>query len=573
MDRIFIPTVNRLDQQITFNGLPDELKKRVTMVVQSWERSKYKYDCGYLTLPEEINLNDRLCLAKTRAIIYREARNEKYAILDDDLTFKRRNTKRFNGISNMEKSSRNATHDDIREMFELFSTWLDEPTVTICGPAQIQNIPATTFFRQNTSVTGAIFVNGSDFNRLLDELPLEEVRYGEDTLFILSLLSRGFGTRASQEFCFANHSLSGKIKEGVWDGTTFEEVWKDHKKIEALFPDFFKIQLEADGQRVKGGFRNFGKVRVFWSKAYKSSQSEAVVSKSEPLGNQAIEMPSLKMQQLQNPERYQVPGDNEVTLSKELEERLKAHFQSDRTNRFQLYVLSSGIRRKYLDPITQKYSSQFIKWYNATGMDKLFGSISNFTKYASAGDVIHFVATKTSNPEKYLNQLPVSVGALYEISMILKSSEDAFNVCLHYTASRKSVNEPKFEWKTKKPALIAPRVTEQKVRTWRQNWENPPPPKVKRTDKRVLPVVSIYCSGELLNFDRKTGEKFGCLDLDRVEELMQEISRLFGAENEAQFRLESHMDKLTSMYFKRKEYYDVTRNAKKGKKYKSSRYV
>lgn len=31
IERIFIPTVHRVDQQITFNHLPDELKGRVTM--------------------------------------------------------------------------------------------------------------------------------------------------------------------------------------------------------------------------------------------------------------------------------------------------------------------------------------------------------------------------------------------------------------------------------------------------------------------------------------------------------------------------------------------------------------
>lgn len=572
MDRIFIPTVNRVDEQITFNGLPNQLKKRVTMVVQAWERSQYNYDCEYLVLPEEINLSDRLCLAKTRAFIYHEARDLKYAVLDDDISFKRRNSKRFSGISNMEKSSRAATPDDILEMFELFTNWLDEPSVTMCGPSQIQNIPAKETFRNNTSVFSAVFINGPDFRDILDELPLTVVRYFEDVLFNLSLLTRGYGNRSSQEFCFFNNSLTGKIAEGVWADAEFDDVWADHKKIADLFPDFFKIALNENGERLEGGFRNFGKVKTLWRKAYKSSQNGKILFETKTSERPTTDRNESEMKP-HSLEKYQVPGDNEVTLSKELEERLKTHFHSDRTNRFQLYVLSSGIRKKYLDPITQKYSSQFIKWYNSTGMDKLFGSIANFTKYASAGDVVDFVATKTSNPEKYLNQLPVSVGALYEISMILKASEETFKLCLQFTASRKTIDEPKFDWKTKKPALINPKVTEQAVRTWRQKWENPPPPKAKRTDKRTLPLLTIYCSGELLDFDRKTGDKIGCLDLEQVEQFLHLVSAHFGEENSAQFRLESKMDDLTKMYFKRKDYYDVTRNAVKGRKDKSGRYV
>lgn len=113
---------------------------------------------------------------------------------------------------------------------------------------------------------------------------------------------------------------------------------------------------------------------------------------------------------------FEQPGDNQVTISNNLEHRLKNHFLTDRTNRFKLYILSSGIRKKYLDTQTQKYTDQFLDWYKKRGMQKLFGSLANFTKYASAGDVVHYVATKTSNPEKYLEQLPVSVGALYEFT-------------------------------------------------------------------------------------------------------------------------------------------------------------
>ena len=45
IERIFIPTVHRADNQITYNNLPDKYKKIVTMVVQAWERPLYNYDC------------------------------------------------------------------------------------------------------------------------------------------------------------------------------------------------------------------------------------------------------------------------------------------------------------------------------------------------------------------------------------------------------------------------------------------------------------------------------------------------------------------------------------------------
>ena len=56
IDKIFIPTVNRIDNQITYNALPDELKRQVVFVVQSWEREKYNFNVDYLVLPEYITL-------------------------------------------------------------------------------------------------------------------------------------------------------------------------------------------------------------------------------------------------------------------------------------------------------------------------------------------------------------------------------------------------------------------------------------------------------------------------------------------------------------------------------------
>jgi hypothetical protein len=568
MERIFIPTVSRPKQQITFENLPTILQQRVTMVVQSWERNQYHYDCEYLVLPEDINLSDRLCLAKTRAFIYREARSEKYSVLDDDLLFQRRNSKRFTGVSNMEKSARPATDEDIIEMFETFSSWIELPTVTVCGPSQVRNFPRTHLFQNNTALSSAIWVNGNDFDSILDELPLIDVKYNEDVLFLLSLLTRGFGNRASQEYCIDNTSLGKDLVQVVWNGTTHQEVWDDHKKIAEHFPDFFKIPLEPDGTRVSGGYRNFGKAKTLWSKAYKSSQSDP--SAMYPIASSQTSSPEASNQGVVvlndfNSADYRIPGNNQITLSADLEADLRHRFKKDRENRFHIYLMASGIRRKYLDEAKGDYAPEFQKWYKSANMTELFGSLQNFTKYAMSGEVVNHVATNIRDPEKHLLNLPLVVGSLYELSMILKQDADLFNVCLHFTPKRKSVADPKHEWKTTRPALITPSSTEQKIRSWRQKWNTPPAPKVKRSDKRTLPFITITCSGELLDFDRKTGDKTGCLDLDQVEAFLAVIRQHFGEDNALQFKIEDHMDYLNKAYFKRKDYYDPAKNILTGK--------
>lgn len=273
--------------------------------------------------------------------------------------------------------------------------------------------------------------------------------------------------------------------------------------------------------------------------------------------------------------RYQIPSGKQVLISKSLEDEIKTRFFQDRENRLQLFLLSSGIRNKYLNKKTNKYSDEFQIWYQNSGMVDLYGSIPNFTKYSSCGDVVHYVGTQTTDPEKYLKNLPLSVGSLYEISMILKMGEDLFKICLQFTPSRKSVDEAKYEWTTNRPALISKNSSELKIRTWRRKWENPPPPRVKRTDKRTLPFITITCSGELFDFDKKTGDKIGVLDLDEVELFFKKLSKFFESESpsELQFRLEDHMDYLTQSYLERRKRADPGREIEKSKEKKQQKYV
>ncbi|HCB53857.1 MAG TPA: hypothetical protein DEP41_08465 [Rhodobacter sp.] len=270
---------------------------------------------------------------------------------------------------------------------------------------------------------------------------------------------------------------------------------------------------------------------------------------------------------------YSLRGHNSIDLSNELVEELRDRFETDRENRFQLFLLSSSIRRKYLDKKTNKYSDEFDIWFKKNKLNELYGSLANFTKYCGCGDVVNYVGTKTSDPQTFLNQLPLSIGSLYELSMVLKSDKDLFEILLYYTPKRKSVDEPKVQWVTKRPPLISKNTTEQKIRVWRNNFDNPPPPKQKRTDKRSLKFLTITVNGELFDFDKKNGDKLGCVDIGDVEELLKRINSLMSEEDHQRFKITNNMDHLYDGYFKRKEATDVTRNIKGGKRDTSQKYV
>lgn len=267
---------------------------------------------------------------------------------------------------------------------------------------------------------------------------------------------------------------------------------------------------------------------------------------------------------------YKVPGGNRVTLSPRLANEIREHFEIDRDNRFQLFVLALGIRRKYLNKTTNTYKDEFQKWYKSENMESLFGKLPNFTKYASCGEVIEYVAKKLDVDDeertKVLNQLPVSMGSLYEIFHILGFKDNdidgdrLFRMCLRHTVKREYIGQPRHDWSSKSPRLIRNQTTAEEVRNWFRNFKSPPPKRQKRTDKRTLRYMTITCNGELFNFDKKTGEKTGCLDLPEVEEFYEKVRSLFTDENEQFFRLESHMDYLTEGYYKRRDDVDPAKN-------------
>ena len=264
---------------------------------------------------------------------------------------------------------------------------------------------------------------------------------------------------------------------------------------------------------------------------------------------------------------------NKLELNKELVKELRDKFETERKSKFGIFILSSSIRNKYLDKKTNSYKKQFEDWFKSNKLNELYGSLPNFTKYCGCGEVVNYIGTKTHDPETYLKQLPLSVGALYELSMILKKDKELFEMLLHFTPSRKSVDEPKVQWKTTRKPLITNTSTKLGIRTWRQKFDNPPPPKVKRTDKRTLKFITITVNGELWDFDKKTGDKKGCVDLNEVEEFLQKVNGLINDSNTMKFKVVDELDYLTHGYYRDKNRVDPTRNIKKGKKDNTKKYV
>ena len=279
IERIYIPTAKRENNQITYNNLPDELKKKVIMVLRPEDRLLYNYDCEYLVVPTQI-VGTYTELAQTREFIHKHAGAIKYAMVDDDIIIKRRNAKYWTGKSNMEKSRRTATTEEISEMYEIVDKWLDESDIGIVGLSWPDEPPGNKLYRDTTNVNTYVFYDGRMISEVIDEMDISSVRVSEDMLFLYEALSRGINSRKSEEWMFDNRSQVDKdlqdsriVWKGMFEGKDTPEDYfqtDEHydcmKYIQKKFPHGVKI-FEKDGKM---------KNVKYWKKVYKPKNSNTL---------------------------------------------------------------------------------------------------------------------------------------------------------------------------------------------------------------------------------------------------------------------------------------------------------
>tara|TARA_B110000967_G_C18857177_1_gene547914 strand:+ start:130 stop:984 length:855 start_codon:yes stop_codon:yes gene_type:complete len=271
IERIYIPTAKRENTQITYNGLPDELKKKVIMVLRPEDRPLYDYDCEYLVVPSEI-VGTYTELAQTRKLIHKHAGAIKYAMVDDDIVIKRRNAKYWTGESNMEKSRRPATSDEILLMYEQVDKWLDEPDIGVVGLSCADTPPGNKIYQDTTNVNTYVWYDGRMISKVIDEMDITSVRVSEDMLFLFEALSRGINSRKSEEWMFDNRS---QVDKSLQDSRI---VWKGMFEDKDTPDDYFQTDEHYDCMRYiqkkyPHGVKIFekdGKMKnvKYWSKVY-----------------------------------------------------------------------------------------------------------------------------------------------------------------------------------------------------------------------------------------------------------------------------------------------------------------
>ena len=278
IERIYIPTVRRANNQITFNNLPKELQERVVMVVEPCERHLYDYPCEYLEIPEKL-VGTWTQLAETRLFIHKHAGAIKYCVADDDIKIRRRNAKYWTGQSNMEKSKRDATAEEMLDMYETVDKWFDERAIGVVGLSDAGSPPSIKEYEDTKDVYSYVFYDGRMLSEVINDMDICSLRIAEDVLFLYEVLSRGINTRKSTEWMYDNRSMVQK------DLSDTREVWTGmFKNVEDRPVNYYQSDAHYDAMRYIQSkyphgvkiFEKDGKMknRKYWKKVYNPKYSD-----------------------------------------------------------------------------------------------------------------------------------------------------------------------------------------------------------------------------------------------------------------------------------------------------------
>jgi len=262
IDKIYIPTLGRVDNQITYDILPDFVKKITYLVIQPQELVDIKNnypDANLVILPEEIK-----GIAKTREYIIEFAGDSIYGMFDDDMEFIRRNINRKTLKKVGDKSQTPMTDDDWKEMIEKVETWLNgEYTI---GGMRMQGLPP----RESDDIefgkiAQVFFINGK---KISPNKIKWDIQFSEDIYFILQVLSQGGKTIMTDKFLYTHPN--GYFSEGGCsdEGRTVDSDIHTIREVANRFPHIIKFtndHYDRDGKLSQ-------KYIVNWKKAYKKTE-------------------------------------------------------------------------------------------------------------------------------------------------------------------------------------------------------------------------------------------------------------------------------------------------------------
>lgn len=162
---------------------------------------------------------------------------------------------------------------------------------------------------------------------------------------------------------------------------------------------------------------------------------------------------------------------NRVTLDEQLANELAELLIGTKRSAIELARRAATLKADFFDEESKRYEAAFKDFWRDQGMDRRFGTLANFTKYANAGLAIARIPTSTPETEA---SFPTSLLALYELSML---TPEELALCIENTYTRSEVTDDRSKWTIPEPPvpLIAPATTARAIAKWKQAWRQPQP--------------------------------------------------------------------------------------------------
>ena len=258
---IIIPTLGRMDKQVTYNSLPEKYKAITTFVVQAHEFAEMdkRYPGKVLGLPPEINR-----IAPTREWIFNKFKETRHMVFDDDLDFV---VKEPNPGEGTKWLSRKFSDQDFDDAFNLMATWMDED-IAYGGFLPAWVIPDVSQWpvRECQRIMTNVFYDGP---RIPNDIEWNRVAAAEDFDVNLQLLTRGFKNRISAKYMLTCSETNAEGGCSTW--RTLEVHNDAQRKLAELWPDFVKVrEKEVTSGPWKGKMKLATTIQH--KKAYESSQ-------------------------------------------------------------------------------------------------------------------------------------------------------------------------------------------------------------------------------------------------------------------------------------------------------------
>lgn len=265
IELIIIPTLGRMDKQITYNSLPRKYKNMTFFVVQhhEFEEMNSRYPGKVLCLPAEINR-----IAPTREWIFNRFKHNIFMVFDDDLGFV---IKEPNPGEGTKWLTRKFSEQDFDDAFDLMNSWIADG---VCHggflPAWVIPDVKQWPVRENQRNMTNVFYNAKNIPH---DIEWNRVAAAEDFDVNLQLLTRGFKNRISAKYMVLCSETNAAGGCSSW--RTLEVHNEAQRKLAELWPDFIAVREKIV---TSGPWKGQTKVSVTiqHKKAFESSQKTAI---------------------------------------------------------------------------------------------------------------------------------------------------------------------------------------------------------------------------------------------------------------------------------------------------------